>query len=146
MMRTGVPATSDTEAPRMQWTQLDFDNVVMSRAGPDHGVGHAEDEDEGEEPAGGRRDQKTQRAISSTRLQRQLALLGDNTRLRQLITALKEQRRFEDMRRLEELRCPDVNHDWIWSINPAHGEVMIEHEYRMAMRQRLGAQITAEPL
>jgi len=44
----------------------------------------------------------------------------------------------ERLRRLEDIAGRDVSHDWLWSINPAHGPVLPPDDYITATRLRLG--------
>ena len=52
-------------------------------------------------------------------LQKQLSLLVDNSHLRRLANNLSARGQFRDMRRLQELRDPSVDHGWLYRVDPA---------------------------
>eukprot|EP00973_Karenia_brevis_P067703 9419395-Karenia_brevis.AAC.1 len=82
--------------------------------------------------------------LTVTGLQRQLSILTDNTKLRRLVLALEAAGRFGDMRRLEELRDPSVDHTWVRRLDFCEGPVLREEDYAMDLQLRLGANIVAD--
>jgi hypothetical protein len=69
----------------------------------------------------------------------------DNTRLRRLVAGLAASGRYSDMRRLQELRDPSVDHTWIHRLDAYEGPVLQETDYVTAVRLRPGARFAAEP-
>ncbi len=49
------------------------------------------------------------------------------------------------MRRLQELRHPQVNHDRLNLINPSEGTILSDADYRLAVQHRLGCMQMQEP-
>lgn len=46
--------------------------------------------------------------------------------------------------RLRDLSSPNSAHDWLWAINPAHGEVLAPRHFLTALRLRLGLSLTSD--
>ena len=82
--------------------------------------------------------------LTVTNLQRQLSILVDNTQLRRLVVSLEVAGRFADMRRLQELRDPSVDHSWIRRLDSCEGPVVREEDYALALQLRLGANVVAD--
>ncbi len=49
----------------------------------------------------------------------------------------------ERLLRLEDIAHNSTHHDWLWSINPAHGPVLSPEEYITAVRLRLGVPVAS---
>jgi hypothetical protein len=75
-------------------------------------------------------------------LQRDLCALLDEETVDALMKDCEAQSLHDDVRRLNELRDPTVNHDWLWSTNPVHGPVVADRLFAPALRIRLGADFT----
>ena len=67
-------------------------------------------------------------------LQRDLCSLLDEEGWDTLVKDLESKSLHHDVRRLNELRDPTVNHDWLWSINPVHRPVMADRLFAPALR------------
>ena len=72
------------------------------------------------------------------------SMLFGNSQLRRHLTTLSELRRNEDMRRLQELRHKNTDHDWVNHINYKTGTVMQQHDYIIAIQHRLGCSFLPE--
>ena len=93
-------------------------------------------------PAGGEDPEQE----STEGLQRRLCTLVDDQRIDELSGRFQSSLRWEDARRLRELRNPSVSHDWLWAINPAYGSHIPDDEYVTCVRLRLGAPIIDDPV
>ena len=82
--------------------------------------------------------------MNTSHLQRELCLLIDLTKLRNLLASLHERQRWVDLRRLRELRDPWVSHSWLWNLDPEDGRVMPDMDYVHAVRDRLGANVATD--
>ena len=81
------------------------------------------------------------RRLSSQHVQRELAKLGDSTRLRLLEAKLRQQCNWPQLDRLRELRHPEVSHMWLWHLNSREGSVLTEPDYVANIQKRLGAKL-----
>ena len=79
-------------------------------------------------------------------LQHELCGLLDTEHVARLEARLTERRRWPDVRRIHELWDPSTSHDWLWSLNPAYGAAVPPDEFATAVRVRLGAFLTDEPV
>ena len=84
--------------------------------------------------------------LDDTGLQRSLMSVFDSEHLDRLSEQLLQAQRWEDARRLRELRDPSVSHDWLWCLNPAHGPHVPEQDYLACIRIRIGASFIDEPM
>ena len=75
------------------------------------------------------------------RLQRQLVIILDEQTLDKLTA-----RPSPDTRRLTELADKSVSSEWLWALDPAQPECVEAAAYVAAVRLRLGAGFSAEPL
>ena len=57
-------------------------------------------------------------------LQKQLSILQDCTAYRNLKEGLAQDGNWDQLKRLEELADPSVNHKWLWAVNTKVGSVM----------------------
>ena len=133
---------NEERAPRAQWAALGPDEHVAPSGGAERPLtapGTASDARgaEGEADGEGGR-------LTVTNFQRQLSILVDNTRLRRLVNNLEVAGRYADMRRLQELRDPSVDHSWVRRLDFVDGPVMREEDYALALQLRLGANIVAD--
>ena len=79
-------------------------------------------------------------------LQQELCALFDEQRGEDLRTNATQQERCGDLRRLQELQDPSVSHDWLWALNPVYGATVAPGEFGTALRIRLVAHLTEEPV
>ena len=82
--------------------------------------------------------------LTVTNIQRQLSILVDNTRLRRLVEGLQAAGRFPDLRRLQELRDPSVDHTWVRRLDYCEGPVLREEDYTLDLQLRLGASVVPD--
>ena len=71
-------------------------------------------------------------------LQHDLCVIWDDTRMDELSASLEKARRWTDSRRIRDLRDPSTSHDWMWSLNPAHGPIIPNDELITCIKIRLG--------
>ena len=74
-------------------------------------------------------------------LQHDLCKEFDELRLDELSDSLRAQHRWEDIRRICELRDPNTVRDWLWSLNPAHGPIVAAKFFLTCIRIRIGVDI-----
>ena len=79
------------------------------------------------------------------RLQQFLMRLCDAESLDKLFERLLQAGRWEDARRVRDLRDPSVSHDWLWCLNPAHGPHIPVQDYLTCVRIRIGAAFVDDP-
>ena len=79
-------------------------------------------------------------------LQQSLMSLFDAESLDELFERLLQSQRWEDSRRVRDLRDPSVSHDWLWCLNPAHGAHVPDIDYLTCIRLRIGAKFLEEPI
>ena len=79
-------------------------------------------------------------------LQTRLSELADGIHLDQLLRHFADTEDWEGLRRVEDLRHSDCDHDWLLAINPAFGAYVPPDEYADGIRIRLGLDFTAEPV
>lgn len=140
---------SEARAPRAQWTALTKDEHVQPRHGGEstlasgNGPGDPFEDNDGADalPEHG---QSNGSRLTVTNLQRQLSILVDNTILRRLVLHLERAGSYADMRRLEELRDPSVDHGWIRRLSIYEGPVPREEDYVLSLQLRLGAKVVAD--
>jgi len=85
-------------------------------------------------------------ASSAPSLQRRLlGVLDRHEGARECQRALDEDR-LADWQRLTDLRHPNTDHTWLWSLNPAHGPCLDSEEVAAAVRLRLGADQVEQPV
>ena len=89
--------------------------------------------------AGGSDAEERSRQPSAPRLQKDLAALQDLSRLRHLEEALRRQCNWEQVQRLQELRHPEVSHQWLWHLDSRSGSVLSDADYVACVLKRLGA-------
>ena len=143
-----VGLDSQEQSPRAEWRAVDdSDHVPPAWQAQDALAG------ESARAAGpvetGRVDELTDEpeksvALSPAGMQRQLSLLVDNTLLRRLVLDLARAGRFSDLRRLQELRDPSVDHTWLQRLDFTRGPVLPERDFALALQLRLGAHIVAD--
>ena len=63
----------------------------------------------------------------------------DGERLSVLLQCLDEPDTQDRHRRLTDLSCSTVSHDWLWRISPVHGPIVPKGDFQEAVRLRLGA-------
>ena len=96
-------------------------------------------------PPEGTDDEHDRTKLTSRHAQQLLSRLVDNTCARTLTKRLLTQGgRESDLRRLQELKDPGVNHDWVFHIDPTAGTLMPSKEHSTAIRHRLGCKFLAE--
>jgi len=78
-------------------------------------------------------------------LQHELTELIDEEKVEELLATLSRQDA-ADARRLRELQDASVNNAWLWALNPVHGAVVPRAEFGDAVRIRIGACFTEEPI
>jgi hypothetical protein len=82
-------------------------------------------------------------------LQHRILAHIDNLHLHNQLGPLRSNRRFlppeqmERLLRLEDIAHNTARHDWLWSINPAHGPVLSPDDYITAVRVRLGVPVAS---
>jgi len=135
----------DARVPRAQWTALSQDEHSTPNGGSEAPLQQQaprnpftdDTEDEISEIGGNGK-------LTVTNVQRQLSILADNTRLRRLALNLESDQRFADMRRLQELRDPSVDHSWIRRLDFCDGPVLNEDDYALSLQLRLGANVVSD--
>jgi hypothetical protein len=143
-LKNGHTDEDEYVAPRVQWTAIDEEDQVEPRAGfsypvgAENGINRAEGEADGEVARDGQ-------TLTVNNVQKQLCVLIDNTHLRRLVRSLAERGAYEDMRRLQEMRDPSVDHSWLYRLDPLEGTTMPEEDYKTAVQLRLGAAFADEP-
>ena len=85
-------------------------------------------------------------AAGAPGLQRRLMQVLDAEKVDRLSEHLLESHLWSAARRIRELRDPGANHDWLWGLHRAHGNCMPQEEYLAAVRLRVGAHFTEEPV
>ena len=78
-------------------------------------------------------------SFGSRKLQRGLCKIVDAQRSGELTASLTAANRQSALRRVQDLRDPTVNVDWMWKLNRAHGGCVEGEDYAHAIRMRLGA-------
>ena len=89
-------------------------------------------------------DPEDESPCTTSKAQHLLCQLTDNTRARLLYTDMQEQEATDDIERINELRRPQVHHQWTQHIDPTQGAVLPPDIYRDAIRHRLGCQFLPE--
>ena len=79
-------------------------------------------------------------------LQHEVARILDDSGADQLEDLLRQQGKWADVRRMAELRDSSVCHEWLWSLNPAHGDCIPQSEFATCVRLRVGADIIDEAM
>ena len=80
-------------------------------------------------------------------LQRGLCSVVDAARGRVWDEVLRSQGRWEDVRRLRELRnVADQNRSWLWAIKSRAELCLASHDYTLAVRTMLGAPVLIDPV
>ena len=97
-------------------------------------------------PEAGTEDHEHPLNSCQTRLQARLARIVDAEALNEVSEALSRAERWEHVRRIRELRDDTVSHDWLWAIGPGEGGCIEPDEYVTAVRLRLGANQSDEPM
>jgi len=97
-------------------------------------------------PEAGTEDHEHPLNTCQTRLQARLARIVDAEAFDGVSEALSRAERWEHVRRIRELRDDTVSHDWLWAIGPGEGGCIEPDEYVTAVRLRLGANQSDEPL
>eukprot|EP00929_Paragymnodinium_shiwhaense_P026577 TRINITY_DN1578_c0_g1_i1.p1 TRINITY_DN1578_c0_g1~~TRINITY_DN1578_c0_g1_i1.p1 ORF type:complete len:384 (+),score=60.22 TRINITY_DN1578_c0_g1_i1:335-1486(+) len=137
--KSGAPRGSTESQQGMRWTEpgeVDIDGEPQVAGSPVFSAALRGDPDE----------DGTQRTARNVKLQKELSLLVDNTKLRRLLSSLHEAGDHPTLRRLQELRDPDVCHTWLWHIDPRGGTILKEADFTTAVKHRLGAHFTSEPV
>ena len=80
------------------------------------------------------------------RLQHRLARISDEESLDRLSETLVRREEWSDVRRIRELRHDTCSHEWLWAIGPGAGGTLDPEDYVTAVRLRLGASHTDEPV
>ena len=130
--------------PRAQWTGIAPVEPVRPAGGGATTI-HDNPAVTGEIAEGGEQEAEERRpGFGATAIQHQLAILQDNTLLRGLVAHLKNQGRLADTRRLQELRDPTTDHQWVKHLNQGTGPVIAESDFIIALQLRLGAMIVPD--
>ena len=79
-------------------------------------------------------------------LQKALSAVIDDERLDSIFDRIGAEGRHDDDLRLRDLQDPSVSHEWLWALNPAHGDVIPRADYVTCVRLRLGATIIDDPM
>ena len=93
-----------------------------------------ENEDDGSRAA-------SRRPLTAQHLQRELAKLGDRTRLRSLEATLRRQCDWGQLEELRDLRHKHTSHKWIHHLDARRGSVLSQADYIINVQRRLGARI-----
>ena len=84
--------------------------------------------------------ESSSRIFAGPHLQKELAKLQDCTRLRSLEGISRQQSNWPQLQRLQELRHPQVSHQWLWHLDSHRGAVLTQSDYVSCVQKRLGAQ------
>ena len=76
-------------------------------------------------------------------LQSRLSELADTIRVDELLQHFADTEDWVGLRRFNELRHPDCDHDWISAIHPAYGAHVPSSEFSDGLRVRLGVEFVA---
>ena len=79
------------------------------------------------------------KTLSAAKLQSQLTVLFDCTRLRKLEATLKEQCNWDQFEVLRDCRHDQTSHSWLWHLNSRERTVLAQCDYVTCVRTRLGA-------
>ncbi len=77
-------------------------------------------------------------------LQRRISDIMDALRVDELAENLLQAQCWSAVRRLSELRDPQVSHGWLWALNPAHGPRVRRDRFWTCLRIRLGIDIIGD--
>ncbi|CAK0851600.1 unnamed protein product, partial [Prorocentrum cordatum] len=135
----------EAAAPRAQWTAFAEDERVAPAGGAEEplgggaaaGGGPFGSGDDGVDALPERPGARGVSRLTATGVQRQLSILVGNSRLRRLVEGLEAAGRFSDMRRLQELRDPSVDHSWVRRLDFCEGPVLREDDYPLCLQLRL---------
>ena len=142
----------EAAAPRAQWAAFAEDERVAPAGGAEEplgggaaaGSGPFGSGDDGVDALPERPGAGGGSRLTVTGVQRQLSILVDNSRLRRLVEGLEAAGRFSDMRRLQELRDPSVDHSWVRRLDFCEGPVLREDDYSLCLQLRLGASVVPD--
>ena len=79
-------------------------------------------------------------------VQRKLLRVVDAEALDALSSHLLSSQEWSEARKVTEQRDPSASHDWLWALNRAQGDCLPPEEYVAAVRLRVGAEFSEEPV
>ena len=84
--------------------------------------------------------------MSAAKLQSQLGILLDSTKLRILEAFLKRQCNWDQLEIRRDCRHAQTSHSWLWHLNSMRGTVLSQCDYVTSVRKRLGAALVRHNL
>ena len=85
-------------------------------------------------------------AFSGPSLQRRLMAIQDRGAADRALEDAASAGRWDDHLRLSEVAHPGCDHGWLWALCAAHGPCLDSDEFALAVRVRLGADLTEMPV